>query len=516
MAYRRGMSDRNPKPVVLLIMDGWGHRDEAAHNAVKLAHTPVIDRLDETAPKSFLLASGPAVGLPEGQVGNSEVGHMTIGAGRIIHQDLARIDAAVADGSMSQLPQIDAFCATLKAKGGTAHLMALVSPGGVHSRDAHILGLAQAMTERGVKVAVHAFTDGRDTLPKLAAETLPVFADSLPQGAFLATVTGRYYAMDRDHRWERTEAAYRAITFAQADHHAKDAAAALKQGYDAGLSDEFILPTVIGDYQGMADGDAVVMGNFRADRARQILAAYLLDNAGFDPSPRPQLSPSLGLVSYSDDLDQVLPSLFGPPQINDTLGQVVAAHDRRQLRLAETEKYPHVTFFLNGGIESTAQGEDRDLIASPKVATYDLKPEMSADGVLDHLLAAINGQAHDLIVVNFANPDMVGHTGDLAAAIKAVETVDVAVGKAIAAIEAVGGAMIVTADHGNCEIMWDEAAQSPHTAHSYNPVPAYLIGVNNMTLADGGLSDLAPTLLTLMGLPIPQAMTGQSLLRSLH
>ena len=507
------MSNRNPKPVVLLIMDGWGHRDESAHNAVKLAQTPVIDRLDETAPKSFLLASGPAVGLPEGQVGNSEVGHMTMGAGRIIRQDLARINRAVEDGSMHQLPPLDAFCSTLKANGGTAHLMALVSAGGVHSRDAHILGLAQAITARGVPVAVHAFTDGRDTLPKLAAETLPAFAESLPQDAFLATVTGRYYAMDRDHRWERTQAAYDAITFAKADRHASDAATALKQGYAEGLSDEFILPTVIGDYKGMADGDAVVMGNFRADRARQILAAYLLDSAGFDPSPRPTLSPSLGLVSYSDDLDKVLPSLFGPPQINETLGQVVAAHKRRQLRLAETEKYPHVTFFLNGGIEATAQGEEHDLIASPKVATYDLKPEMSADCVLDHLLTAIYDQSHDLIVVNFANPDMVGHTGDLNAAIKAVETVDAAVGKAIAAIEAVGGVMIVTADHGNCEIMWDDAAQSPHTAHSYNPVPAYLIGAKDMAIVDGGLSDLAPTLLTLMGLPVPPAMTGQSLLR---
>ena len=507
------MSNRNSKPVVLLIMDGWGHRDESAYNAVKLAQTPVIDRLDETAPKSFLLASGPAVGLPDGQVGNSEVGHMTIGAGRIIRQDLARINTAVEDGSMHQLPPLDAFCSTLKANGGTAHLMALVSAGGVHSRDAHILGLAQAITARGVPVAVHAFTDGRDTLPKLAAETLPAFAESLPQDAFLATVTGRYYAMDRDHRWERTQAAYDAITFAKADRHASDAATALEQGYAEGLSDEFILPTVIGDYKGMADGDAVVMGNFRADRARQILAAYLLDSAGFDPSPRPTLSPSLGLVSYSDDLDKVLPSLFGPPQINDTLGQVVAAHERRQLRLAETEKYPHVTFFLNGGIEATAQGEEHDLIASPKVATYDLKPEMSADGVLDHLLTAIYDQSHDLIVVNFANPDMVGHTGDLNATIKAVETVDAAVGKAIAAIEAVGGVMIVTADHGNCEIMWDDAAQSPHTAHSYNPVPAYLIGAKDMAIADGGLSDLAPTLLTLMGLPVPAAMTGQSLLR---
>ena len=512
------MNKITPKPVVLLIMDGWGHREDDANNAVRLAQTPVIDHLDQTVPKSFLLASGPAVGLPEGQVGNSEVGHMTIGAGRIIKQDLARIDDAIASGEFFDNPEFDSFAANLKPSpsnphGGNAHLMALVSPGGVHSRDAHILALAEALTRRGVKVAVHAFTDGRDTLPRLAIETLPKFVAALPQGAYLATVTGRYYAMDRDHRWERTEAAYNAITHGKADHKATDAAAALQNGYDADLGDEFILPTVIGDYHGMQDGDALVMGNFRADRARQILAAYVLRTAGFDTSSCPKLNPALGLVSYSDDLDQAMPALFGPPVITNTLGQVVASYNRQQLRLAETEKYPHVTFFLNGGVEATTNGEDRSLIPSPKVATYDLKPEMSADGVLGDLLAAINGQSHDLIIVNFANPDMVGHTGDLNAAIKAVETVDQAVGQAIAAIEQAGGAMIVTADHGNCEIMWDDAANSPHTAHSYNLVPAYLIGGQGKILSDGGLSDLAPTLLDLMDLPIPEEMTGQSLLK---
>ena len=507
------MNKMKSKPVVLLIMDGWGHRQDDANNAVRLAQTPVIDHLDQTVPKSFLLASGPAVGLPEGQVGNSEVGHMTIGAGRIIKQDLARIDDAIASGEFFDNPQLDAFAASLTTQNGTAHLMALVSPGGVHSRDTHILALAEALTRRGVKVAIHAFTDGRDTLPKLAIETLPDFVAALPEGAFLATVTGRYYAMDRDHRWDRTQVAYQAITHGKAGYMAIDATAALQNGYEDGLGDEFILPTVIGDYQGMQDGDAIVMGNFRADRVRQILAAYVLNTAGFDTSSCPQLQPALGLVSYSDELDQVMPALFGPPMINNTLGEVVAQHGGQQLRLAETEKYPHVTFFLNGGVEDKANGEDRSLIPSPKVATYDLKPEMSADGVLHYLLAAINGQTHDLIIVNFANPDMVGHTGDLNAAIKAVETVDHAVGQAVAAIESVGGAMIVTADHGNCEIMWDDAANSPHTAHSYNPVPAYLIGGGGKTLADGGLSDLAPTLLFLMDLPLPTEMTGQSLLK---
>ena len=501
-----------PKPVVLLIMDGWGHREDAAHNAVKLAHTPFIDRLDQEVPKCFLLASGPAVGLPEGQVGNSEVGHMTIGAGRIIQQDLARIDSAVADGSMAKLSQLDDFAAPLIKGEHTAHLIALVSPGGVHSRDTHIMALAEALCDRGVRVAVHAFTDGRDTLPKLAEETLPRFEQSLPEGAFLATVTGRYYAMDRDHRWERTSMAFHAMTSAKADHQAPDAADALKLGYEAGLTDEFILPTIIGDYQGMADGDAVLMGNFRADRARQILAAYCFDDTDVDTSSRPELNQALGLVPYSDQLDQVMPSLFGPPDIPNTLGDVVSAQGRSQLRLAETEKYPHVTFFLNGGDEALSHGEDRSLVPSPKVATYDLQPEMSADGVKDRLLQSIHHKEHDMIIVNFANPDMVGHTGDLEAAIKAVETVDAAVAEVVDAIRAQQGAMIVTADHGNCEIMWDEDAQSPHTAHSYNPVPAYLIAEGSLGLRDGGLSDLAPSLLDLLGIDIPEEMTGQSLI----
>ena len=502
----------NSKPVVLLIMDGWGHREDAEHNAPRLANTPTIDALAQSAPQRFLLASGPAVGLPEGQVGNSEVGHMTIGAGRIILQDLARIDQAVADGSLKALPKLDSFAAKLTASGGIAHLMALISPGGVHSRDEHILALAQGLTERGVKVAVHAFTDGRDTLPQLAKDTLPAFQASLPAGAFLATVTGRYYAMDRDHRWERTSIAYDAITHGNADHHQADAASALAAGYADGLSDEFIMPTILADYDGMKDGDAILMGNFRADRARQILGAYHFNAAEISAPPAPKLLPALGLVPYSDQLDAQMDSLFGQPFIPNTLGEVVAKAGKTQLRLAETEKYPHVTFFLNGGVEVSADGEDRSMIASPKVATYDLQPEMSADGVKTRLLDAIKGKAHDLIIVNFANPDMVGHTGDLAAAITACETVDTAVGEAIEAILSVGGHLIITSDHGNCDVMWDNAANSPHTAHTYNPVPIYLVGVESGQLRDGGLSDLAPTLLHLMGLEAPEEMTGVNLI----
>ena len=500
------------KPVVLLIMDGWGHREDTEHNAPRLANTPTIDALAQSAPQHFLLASGPAVGLPEGQVGNSEVGHMTIGAGRIILQDLARIDAAVADGSLKALAKLDEFAGKLSASGGIAHLMALVSPGGVHSRDEHILALAEGLTDRNIKVAIHAFTDGRDTLPQLAKDTLPAFQASLPAGAFLATVTGRYYAMDRDHRWERTSIAYDAITHGNAEHHQADAATALSAGYANGLSDEFILPTIIGDYDGMKDGDAILMGNFRADRARQMLGAYYFNAADIDAPPPPALLPALGLVPYSDQLDVHMDSLFGQPDIPNTLGEVAAKAGKTQLRLAETEKYPHVTFFLNGGVEVSANGEDRAMIASPKVATYDLQPEMSADGVKTQLLDAIRRQSHDLIIVNFANPDMVGHTGDLNAAITACETVDAAVGEAINALAEVGGQMIITADHGNCDVMWDKEATSPHTAHTYNPVPIYLVGVAGGKLRDGGLSDLAPTLLHLMGIDAPKEMTGRNLI----
>lgn len=493
-------------------MDGWGHREDDRNNAVRMAETPVIDRLDATVPKSFLVASGPAVGLPEGQVGNSEVGHMTIGAGRVIPQDLTRIDRACSEGRLSTRPQFDAFVDQLKKTGGTAHLMGLVSPGGVHSRDAHIMALAQALTDRGITTAIHAFTDGRDTLPKLAQKTLPVFQAELPQGAFLATVTGRYFAMDRDNRWHRTEKAWKVITCGEGECEAMDAASAIAQAREDSRGDEFILPTVITGYQGMKNGDAVIMSNFRADRARQLLAGWCLDSAGFDTSARPDLLPAMGMVSYSDDLDTVMTTLFEELHVPDTLGEVIAGAGLHQLRLAETEKYPHVTFFLNGGEEGRREGEDRSLIPSPQVATYDMQPEMSAESVRLRLIEAIESDHYDLIIVNFANPDMVGHTGDLGAAIKAVETVDHAIGTILPALAEKDGVMLLTADHGNCEIMWDDETGSPHTAHSYNRVPAWLVGGHGEQLRDGGLADIAPTLLALMGIETPDSMTGTSLL----
>jgi len=499
-------------PVVLCIMDGWGLRDTRDGNAVALADTPVFDSMRRDWPHARLAASGAEVGLPDGQVGNSEVGHMNIGAGRVVMQDLPRINAAMEDGSLAAHPELAALAARLASSGGRVHVMGLLSRGGVHSHQDQMLAVINGLHAGGAEIILHAFTDGRDVLPKSAESTLPGFIDSLPDGVRVGTLIGRYFAMDRDRRWERTSAAFEAINSARADRHADDSVAALAHAYEAGQSDEFISPCVIGDYDGMRDGDAVVMINFRADRVRQILACWLMpEDVGFDPSPV-SLSGAVGMTSYSAQLDTHLVTLFGPQQIEDTLGATVAAAGKRQLRLAETEKYPHVTFFLNGGDEAVADGEDRAMVPSPKVATYDLQPEMSAAGVLAAARDSLENARHDLLVINFANPDMVGHTGDLEAAIRAVETVDTCVGDIAGLVLAAGGRMIVTADHGNCEVMWDEAAQSPHTAHTTNLVPVILVGAPAGTsLADGRLADLAPSLLALLGIDQPAAMTGRIL-----
>jgi 2,3-bisphosphoglycerate-independent phosphoglycerate mutase len=503
-------------PVVLCIMDGWGHRPDSAHNAVALAQTPVFDHLMATCPHSFVAASGADVGLPAGQVGNSEVGHMNIGAGRVVMQTLPRISAAVADGSLANHPKLIALANQLIVTGGTAHVMGLLSDGGVHAHQDHTLCVIHALAARGVKVVVHAFTDGRDVLPKAAINTMPAFLDQLPETAIMASVIGRYYAMDRDHRWARTEAAFNAITYGNSiNAPASDAMAAIQQAHDNGESDEFIVATVIEGYTGMKDGDGIVMMNFRADRVRQILDAFCRpDTVGFAAKP-PRIAAAVGMSSYSEPLDEFVETLFPATELEDTLGTVVAAAGLRQLRLAETEKYPHVTFFFNGGEETTLPHEDRQMVPSPSVATYDMQPEMSAKGVLETALNSLSTHAHDLLIINFANPDMVGHTGDLAAAIQAVETVDECVGRLAEAVRAQNGQMLVTADHGNCEIMWDIEANSPHTAHTTNLVPLILVnGAAGTKLADGQLADLAPSLLAMLGISQPSAMTGNSLLRS--
>lgn len=501
-----------PKPVVLCILDGWGHREDRTANAPALANTPTFDRIIATCPHNLLITHGPDVGLPTGQMGNSEVGHTNIGAGRVVAMDLGQIDLAIEDGSFFTNAAFQAFIATLKASGGTAHLIGLVSDGGVHGHMSHILAAMRAITQAGVPVVLHAVTDGRDVAPKSAYGYLEDLQAAMPNGARIGTLTGRYFTMDRDNRWERVAEAYEAMVHAKG-LHAASAHAAVTAGYNRSETDEFITATVIGDYAGARDGDGLFCLNFRADRAREILAAMAAPLfAAFDAGARPVWAACLGMVEYSEAHNAYMTTVFPSREIVNTLGEWVAKHGKRQFRLAETEKYPHVTFFLNGGEEQPETGEDRYMAPSPKVATYDLQPEMSCAEVTDHFVQAIQ-DGYDLIVVNYANPDMVGHTGDLKAAIAACEAVDQGLARVVAALEQVGGAMIVTADHGNCEVMIDPDTGGPHTAHTLNPVPVALVGgPSGVSLKPGRLADLAPTLLELMGLPQPPEMTGESLI----
>ncbi len=503
-----------PRPVMLVILDGWGWREEVADNAVRQARTPHFDALWAAGPRAFLHTSGHDVGLPDGQMGNSEVGHLNLGAGRVVMQDLPRIDATVRDGSIATLPALVELTARLKASGGTCHLMGLLSNGGVHSHQKHAAALAKAVAAAGVPVAMHLFTDGRDTAPRAAPDFLRTLLADIAgvAGVTIATVTGRYYAMDRDNRWERVSQAYNVMVSAEGAR-AADPLAAVAAAHAKDITDEFVPATVIGHYAGMQDGDGILCFNFRADRVREILAALLEPGFhGFARGKVVRFAGAAGLTQYSTELDAYLGTLFPPNQLKDILGEVVARAGRTQLRMAETEKYPHVTYFLNGGEERPYPGEDRIMVPSPKVATYDLQPEMSAPELTEKAVAAINSEKYDLIVLNFANPDMVGHTGVLAAAIKAVETVDTGLGRIAAAVQAQGGALLVTADHGNCEMMRDPVTGGPHTSHTTNPVPVFLMGAPaGAVLHEGKLADVAPTLLRLMGLPQPEAMTGKAL-----
>ncbi|MCG8542982.1 MAG: 2,3-bisphosphoglycerate-independent phosphoglycerate mutase [Alphaproteobacteria bacterium] len=501
------------RPVLLCVLDGWGERGEREDNAIALAETPVWDRLAATCPHSRLDASEDHVGLPAGQMGNSEVGHTNLGAGRVVLQDLPRIDRALADGEVEALPAFKAFVDALRQSGGTAHLLGLMSPGGVHSHQKQIAGLANLLAAAGVPCAVHAFLDGRDTPPASAKEYLETFMADAP-GARIATVIGRYYAMDRDKRWDRVALAYDALTRG-AGARAKDAIGAVDAAYAADTTDEFVLPTVIDNFDGMRDGDGLLMANFRADRAREILDSLL--NPAFDGFAREKVvdfAAALGMVSYSESLDAFMDVVFPPQKLDNVLGDVVAEAGLKQLRIAETEKYAHVTFFFNGGEERVFPGEDRILVPSPKVATYDLQPEMSAYEVTDKLVEAIESGKYDFILVNFANTDMVGHTGDLQAAIKAVEAVDQCLGRLETAVKAAGGSMLITADHGNAELMRDAGSGQPHTAHTRNLVPFVLVDSHprGCLLEDGRLADVAPTVLDLLDLRQPSEMTGQSLI----
>lgn len=502
-----------PKPVVLCILDGWGLSDDRTANAPLLAKTPTFDRIMDTCPHAKLVTHGPDAGLPSGQMGNSEVGHTNIGAGRVVAMDLGQIDLAIEDGSFFENDALRDFTETVKSQSGTAHLMGLVSDGGVHGHMNHIKAAIKAVTDAGVPVVLHAITDGRDVAPSSAAAFVAELEATLPAAARIGTVTGRYFAMDRDNRWERVSQAFDALVHGKGLRSAPSASAAVQTAYDAGETDEFFAATTIADFDGIKDGDGVFCLNFRADRAREILRAVGEPGfSEFETGTRPRLSGLLGIVEYSDDHNRYMTTAFPAREIVNTLGAWVAQHGKRQFRLAETEKYPHVTFFLNGGKEVPETGEDRFMPKSPKVATYDLQPEMSAPEVTQKFVEAI-AAGYDLIVTNYANPDMVGHTGDLQAAIKACEAVDAGLALVLDALEAAGGAMIVTADHGNCEVMLDPETGGPHTAHTLNPVPVALIGgPEGAALNEGRLADLAPTILQLMGLEQPKEMTGVSLI----
>lgn len=500
-----------------MILDGWGYREpKTPDNAIEMGHTPNWHRMYDENPHCLIQTSGLDVGLPDGQMGNSEVGHTNLGAGRVVMQDLPRIDLAIKDGSIKQNPILVKMIETLKANGKAAHVMGLMSPGGVHSSQEHIVALCKILAENNIKTWVHAFLDGRDTPPSSAEGFLADFEKSISglNNVKIATIEGRFYAMDRDKRWDRVEAAYNTILSAEGKRYAT-AEEAIKASYAEKVTDEFVIPAVIGDYQGMEDGDALLMANFRADRAREILYA-LADTEfnGFARKKNVKFSAHVGMTEYSVDHNRFMQTMFPPEALTNILGEVVAKHGLTQLRIAETEKYAHVTFFFNGGEEKEFNGEERILIASPKVATYDLKPEMSVYEVTEQLVKAIEDKRFDVIICNYANGDMVGHTGIMEAALKAVAAVDECLGKVEQAIKNVGGVMIVTADHGNAEKMVDEKTGQPYTAHTVGKVPAILVNCQEHVcrLKDGRLADIAPTMLDLLHIEKPTEMTGKSLL----
>ena len=508
---------RRRRPAVLCILDGWGWRPEVPDNAILAAKIPNFERMMRECPHALLATSGRAVGLPDGQMGNSEVGHTNIGAGRLVMQDLPRIDDAVETGQLAERPVLRALIADAKRASGTVHLMGLMSPGGVHSHQKHIAALARILDGAGLEVWVHAFLDGRDTPPQSALGFVAEFERSIAPltRVRIGTVSGRYYAMDRDKRWDRVAKAFAMLTDA-AGARFPDAKSAIAKSYESGVTDEFVLPCVIGNYAGMRDGDALLFANFRPDRAREISAALL--DPGFDGFPRtrvPRFSAAAGLTEYSEALKKFMTALFPSEEITGTLGELFAERGLKQLRIAETEKYPHVTFFMNGGRETQFPGEDRILIPSPKVATYDLQPDMSAVEVTNKLVDAIGSGVYDLIIVNYANPDMVGHTGVMTAAIEAVQAVDACLGRVREAVENAGGLLLITADHGNIELMRDQDTGEPHTAHTLLDVPIIAVNADPRTrLQNGRLADVTPTLLDLLGMEKPPQMTGRSLVES--
>ncbi|MBB3324475.1 MULTISPECIES: 2,3-bisphosphoglycerate-independent phosphoglycerate mutase [Atlantibacter] len=506
------------KPMVLMILDGYGYREDQQDNAIFSAKTPVMDSLWAKRPHTLIDASGLEVGLPDRQMGNSEVGHVNLGAGRIVYQDLTRLDVEIKERTFFSNPVLTSAVDTAVAAGKAVHIMGLLSAGGVHSHEDHILAMVELAAERGAeKIYLHAFLDGRDTPPRSAESSLKRFEETfaaLGKGR-IATIVGRYYAMDRDNRWDRVELAYDLMTLAQGEYQADSAVAGLEAAYARDENDEFVKPTVIRAAgqpdAAMEDGDALIFMNFRADRARQITRAFV--NADFDGFARKKVvkfSNFVMLTEYAANIDTAC--AYPPSSLVNTFGEWMAKNDKTQLRISETEKYAHVTFFFNGGVEDSFAGEDRILINSPKVATYDLQPEMSSAELTEKLTAAIRSGQYDAIICNYPNGDMVGHTGVFEAAVKAVEALDNCIAQVTEVVESVGGQLLITADHGNAEQMRDPATGQAHTAHTNLPVPLIYVGEKQVKAVEGGkLSDIAPTMLSLMGMEIPQEMTGKPL-----
>ena len=509
-------STMNTTPALLVILDGFGCRDEMDGNAIALANKPNLDKLLQTRPHTTISASGISVGLPAGQMGNSETGHLNIGAGRVVHQEFTRINHAIESGAFFTNQTLIRTVSLAKGNDKVLHIMGLLSDGGVHSHENHIYALLEMAARANVtNVSLHAFLDGRDTPPRNAETFI-----ERTEGKFLefgvgriATISGRYYGMDRNKNWGRVKLAYDMLTLGQAEFAATNAASALKNAYARGENDEFVKPTIIGDPIPVRDGDAIVFMNFRADRAREITRAFIEPSFNqFERKAVPELGAFCTLTEYSQDFN--VPVAFPPEKVRNGFGEYLANLGLKQLRIAETEKYAHVTFFFDGGEERVYAGEDRILVPSPDVATYDLKPEMSAFEITDRLIEAIKSRRYNAIICNYANADMVGHTGVLPAAIKAVEVLDLCLGKVVAAMEEIGGDMLITADHGNAEMMVDEVTRQPLTAHTTNPVPLVYVGKRKVHLAEtGALEDVAPTLLKIMGLAQPDEMTGHALIK---
>ncbi len=504
------------KPVVLCILDGWGIGDGGEYDAIAQAKTPCYDSMMANYPNTTLTTFGGQVGLPEGQMGNSEVGHMNIGAGRVVMQFLPRIHKAFEASDVGDIKAVQDAVAALKASGKSVHIMGLLSDGGVHAHMDHMIGLASIFGGQGINTHIHGFTDGRDCAPEsgkgFVADTLEQIKDL--DTVELSTLVGRYYAMDRDKRWERVELAYDAVVSGKGDAFV-DAAAAMQESYNDGVTDEFVKPVILNGYQGMEEGDVIVFANFRNDRARELLQAMLVED--FDGFTReggqPVISKALGMVEYSEELNPLMDIMFLPIEHKNTLGEVVSTNGLKQMRMAETEKYPHVTFFFNCGREVPYDGEDRIMVNSPKVATYDLQPEMSAPELSEKLLKVVGDNAHDVVIVNFANTDMVGHTGSVEAAMAAAESVDGTLCKLQSLVLEKDGVLLVTADHGNADQMYDPVTKGPHTAHTLNPVPFIVIGAGDVPMTEGKLADIAPTMLHFLGIEKPSDMDGVSLVR---